>query len=603
MKSYPLKLVLLILLPAALALSFWYSPAWMKLCYGLALFLFGMQSIEEGLNHAAGGTLERLMGRSTATPVKGLLFGMGATFVLQSSTLVSLLTIAFLSAGMIGLAGGIAVILGTNLGATSGIWLLAVAGQSVSLSPAAVPMLIFGILAGFFKGKFKGLGRVLIGIALIFLGIDAIKTGFGDLGGQIDLAAIRVSGVWEVLLFTGIGLLLTVVLQSSHATLILTLAALAGGQISLAQGFAVALGSNVGSSLSTAFVGILGSNRSGQRLAMAHLIFNVVTALLALILWLPMTRGVAAVGDALALNNLLQLALYHTLFNLLGLAVFWFFQVQLANKLVQWLPEKSKTSLADEMPAANQRHAHFLDDNMLRSGDTAVHALWKETGRLNQLSLEVIAQSAFIPESFLFQSDNQPLVAPDQAVLQADARQFYETLIKPLYGELIEFAGKADIDDESYRNRLMLAHVTSLRLVEIVKDGKHLQKNMRNYLQQPDSPVYPDYLHLRHHLLETLRLYRQAVALPWHDPERVDEIALLAQHIEILDTAFRSDMLAKLRGGLTDSWQTTSLMNDITYVKNIGLGLLGILREDVCFPLNKQEEPCLATESESTQPA
>ena len=603
MKSYPLKLVLLILLPAALALSFWYSPAWMKLCYGLALFLFGMQSIEEGLNHAAGGTLERLMGRSTATPVKGLLFGMGATFVLQSSTLVSLLTIAFLSAGMIGLAGGIAVILGTNLGATSGIWLLAVAGQSVSLSPAAVPMLIFGILAGFFKGKFKGLGRVLIGIALIFLGIDAIKTGFGDLGGQIDLAAIRVSGVWEVLLFTGIGLLLTVVLQSSHATLILTLAALAGGQISLAQGFAVALGSNVGSSLSTAFVGMLGSNRSGQRLAMAHLIFNVVTALLALILWLPMTRGVAAVGDALSLNNLLQLVFYYTLFNLLGFAVFWFFQVQLANKLVQWLPEKSKTSLADEMPAANQRHAHFLDDNMLRSGDTAVHALWKETGRLNQLSLEVIAQSAFIPESFLFQSDNQPLAAPDQAVLQADARQFYETLIKPLYGVLIEFAVNADIDDESYRNRFMLAHVTSLRLVEIVKDGKHLQKNMRNYLQQPDSPVYPDYLHLRHHLLETLRLYRQAVALPWHDPERVDEIALLAQHIEILDTAFRSDMLAKLRGGVTDSWQTTSLMNDITYVKNIGLGLLGILREDVCFPLNQQEEPCLAAESESTQSA
>ena len=131
----------------------------------------------------------------------------------------------------------------------------------------------------------------------------------------------------------------------------------------------------------------------------------------------------------------------------------------------------------------------------------------------------------------------------------------------------------------------MLAHVTSLRLVEIVKDGKHLQKNMRNYLQQPESPVYSDYLHLRNHLLETLRLYRQVVALPWHDPERVDATALLAQHIEILDTAFRSDMLAKLRGGLTDSWQTTSLMNDITYVKNIGLGLLDILREDVCFPL------------------
>ena len=584
MKSYPLKLAFFILLPVALAFSFWYSPAWMKLCYGLALFLFGMQSIEEGLNHAAGGTLERLMGKSTSTPTKGLLFGMGATFILQSSTLVSLLTIAFLSAGMIGLAGGIAVILGTNLGATSGIWLLAVAGQSVSLSPAAIPMLIFGILAGFFKGKFKGLGRVLIGIALIFLGIDAIKTGFNDLGGQIDLAAIRVSGILEIFLFTGIGLLLTIVLQSSHATLILTLAALSGGQINLAQAFAVALGSNVGSSLSTAFVGMLGSNRGGQRLAMAHLIFNIVTALLALILWLPMTHAVTKIGEWLAFNNLLQLALYHTLFNLLGLIVFWFFQQQLAQKLTQWLPEKSQGSLDDEMPPANKRHARFLDNNMLRSGDTAVRALWQETARLNALSLEVIAQSAFLPEQALLKHDSTSIPPPDEAVLQADARQFYETLIKPLYGELIEFAGKADIDDESYRNRLMLGHVTSLRLVEIVKDGKHLQKNMRNYLQQPDSPVYPDYLHLRSHLLESLRYYQQAITLPFNDPERIDQTALLAQHIEILDTSFRSDMLAKLRGGLTDSWQTSSLMNDITYVKNIGLGLLGILREDVCFP-------------------
>lgn len=115
------KVVVWLSILLILAYSFWYSPAWLQLCYGLALFLFGMQCIEEGLKSAAGGSLERLMASSTATPLRGVLFGMGATFVLQSSTLVSLLTIAFLSVGLIGLAGGIAVILGTNLGATSGI--------------------------------------------------------------------------------------------------------------------------------------------------------------------------------------------------------------------------------------------------------------------------------------------------------------------------------------------------------------------------------------------------------------------------------------------------------------------------------------------------
>ncbi|SMB84615.1 Na/Pi-cotransporter [Pasteurella testudinis DSM 23072] len=371
-----IKSLLIGLLLIVLAYSFWYSAPWLQLCYGLALFLFGMQCIEEGLHHAAGGTLERMMAKSTATPGKGLLFGMGATFILQSSTLVSLLTIAFLSTGLIGLAGGIAVILGTNLGATSGIWLLALAGQSISLSPAAVPMLVFGILLGFFKAKAKPIGRVLLGIALIFIGIDAIKNGFQDIGSQVEFTGMQVSGMTEIALFSGIGLLLTIVLQSSHATLILTLAALAGGQISLAQAFAIAVGSNVGSSVSTAVVGMLGSERSGQRLALAHLLFNVVTAVLSLLLWLPLTRLVMWLAAWAEMNPLLQLALFHTLFNLLGLVLFWKLQSRLAAQLLSWLPEKSEEGnlLPDDR---QQLQLRYLNDNVLRAGDTAMRALFQ----------------------------------------------------------------------------------------------------------------------------------------------------------------------------------------------------------------------------------
>ncbi|HFC8537760.1 TPA: Na/Pi symporter, partial [Neisseria bacilliformis] len=115
------KYFLFAVLLLALAASFAYSPPWLRLCYGLALFLFGMQNIEEGLRNAAGGRLESWMRASTSTPFKGVLFGTGATLVLQSSTLVALLAMAFLSSGMISLAGGIAIILGTNLGATGGV--------------------------------------------------------------------------------------------------------------------------------------------------------------------------------------------------------------------------------------------------------------------------------------------------------------------------------------------------------------------------------------------------------------------------------------------------------------------------------------------------
>src|SRR5690606_24847705 len=129
-----LRVILLVAAIAVLSWSFWRDPGWLQLCAGLAMFLFGMQCLEEGLRQLAGGRLEQLLARSTGTPARGLLFGVGATVVLQSSTLVSLLTIAFISSGLVGLAGGLAIIFGANLGATSGIWLLALAGQDFSLA-------------------------------------------------------------------------------------------------------------------------------------------------------------------------------------------------------------------------------------------------------------------------------------------------------------------------------------------------------------------------------------------------------------------------------------------------------------------------------------
>ncbi|MCW5580949.1 MAG: Na/Pi cotransporter family protein, partial [Luteimonas sp.] len=306
---------------AVLGWSFWRSAGWLQLCAGLAMFLFGMQCLEEGLRQLAGGRLEQMLARSTRTRGRALLFGVGGTVLLQSSTLVSLLTIAFISSGLIQLAGGIGIILGANLGATSGIWLLALAGQDLSLSPLALPLLVFGVLAGFAGPRSRAAGRVVLGVAFIFLGIDQIKAGFGEVGGGLDMAAVHGGGVSGTLLFVLAGLAVTVVLQSSHATLMLTLAALAGGRLQLEQGLAIAIGSNVGSSVTTAFVGMLGGNRSGQRLALAHALFNVVTALAALLLLVPLTwtvkvlSGLAGFGG----NALLQLALFHTLFNVASL--------------------------------------------------------------------------------------------------------------------------------------------------------------------------------------------------------------------------------------------------------------------------------------------
>ncbi|PJK09952.1 sodium:phosphate symporter [Lysobacteraceae bacterium NML120232] len=572
-KPATFKLLSIVLLLALLGLSFWYSPSWLQLCYGLALFLFGMQCIEEGLHNTAGGTLERLMARSTATPVRGMLFGIGATFLLQSSTLVSLLTMAFLSTGLITLAGGIAVLLGTNLGATSGIWLLALAGQSVSLSPAAIPMLIFGILASFFKGRGKAFGRILVGIALIFLGIDAIKGGFQAVG-EMDLAALKMGGLLEVLMFCLAGLLLTIVLQSSHATLILTLAALAGGQITLMQSFAIAVGSNVGSSISTAFVGMLGSERSGQRLALAHLLFNCITALLSLILWWPLTRLVIYLGELAGMGDLLQLAFFHTLFNLMGLAVFWPWQKQLAEKLCQWLPSTaSEALLADNKPL----RPRYLNANMLRAGDTALQAVLQEVRYFGSVSLEVLARVLYIADDELRAEDapKNPRLPPPP--LPMDAQILYDYQIKPLYSALLDFSSKVDLQDEAQQALLGNAHMAAFQLVEVIKHGKHLQKNLQLNLQNPESPTYPDYLRLRRHLFKTLRQFRQMARLANDNPEWPEKLAAMEEHIARLEV-FRGRVMVKLRNEELDGWQTSSLMNDSNYARRIGQGLMDILQ-------------------------
>lgn len=569
-----LKQILPILILCALALSFWHSAAWMQLCYGLALFLFGMQCIEEGLHNAAGGTLEKLMSRCTATPTKGLLFGIGSTFVLQSSTLMSLLTIAFLSTGMITLAGGLAIIFGTNLGATSGIWFLALAGQSMSLSPAAVPMLVFGILLGFFSQTAKAIGRVLIGIALIFLGIDAIKNGFQAFGGQVDFATMQIGGVSEILLFSLIGFVLTCVLQSSHATLILTLAALANGQISMTQGFAIAIGSNLGSSASTALVGMLSSERSGQRLALAHLLFNGITALISLILWIPLTSLVAKIGAWTQWSPLMQLALFHTFFNALGVAVFWKPQAWLAKKLTQWLPEKASSKL---LPNDSQAiKPLYLQSNMLRSGDTAIRAVFQEIQHLSHVSLEVICHAIFAPTQQLYAS-NETLAAP-VAPFELNVQTFYEWQIKPLYSDILDFTSKIDVQNDMHQqDKLTTAHMVAFQMVEIVKESKHLQKNMQRYLLDCESNMCHDYQHLREHIFIMLQRFRNAEQFEFESPEWSAYLTELNEYAEYLET-YRQRVLMKLRQNELDSWQVSSLMNDINYAQRICLGLLDILR-------------------------
>ncbi|KQN98588.1 sodium:phosphate symporter [Stenotrophomonas sp. Leaf70] len=581
-RTVNLRILLALAAAALLAWSFWHNGAWLQLCAGLAVFLFGMQILEEGLKQLAGGSLERLLARGTSTPLRGLLFGVAGTAALQSSTLVSLLAIAFISSGLIQLAGGIAIIFGANLGATSGIWLLALAGQNLSLSPLALPMLVFGVLAGIAGERGKAAGRVVLGVALVFLGIDQIKAGFDGFGGGFDLAARGGGGMGAMALFVLGGLLLTVVLQSSHATLMLTLAALASGQLQLEQSLAIAIGSNVGSSVSTAAVGMLGGNRSGQRLALAHVLFNMVTALLAFALLVPLTWLVAGLAGLAGFggNPLLQLALFHTLFNAGGVALFWPWQGRLAQALRRWLPERSDTIAGGGIERVRARH---LSDQALESADAAAAAVALELEHLGGLSVEVICQALCLPVEALDAG------APDPTLLEArpdgscrDAETLYQQRVKGVYGDLLRFMGRLEVVLDADHQRFWSgSQAVAARMVDAVKDAKHLQKNLGQRLQDADSPLRAAYVELRGHLFGQLHGLRRIAQLPAGGAAgrqaRQEGLEALDRQAAQFDAAFRQRLFAAVKQDHLDGLQAGSLLNDLGYVRRIHASLRDVV--------------------------
>ena len=575
---------LIVLAFAALAWSFWYSPGWLVLCAGLALFLFGMQSLEQGLKSLAGGKLEHMLARSTATSFKGLLFGTAATFVLQSSTLVSLLTIAFLSAGLISLAGSIAVLFGANLGATSGIWLLALAGQNISMSKVAMPLLVFGVLLGFSGDKGKAIGRFLLGISLIFLGIDEIKEGFSSFG-DLRLDRYSAQGMQGALLFIGVGTLITVVLQSSHATLMLTLAALASQQLELTQALSIAIGSNVGSAVSTGVMGMIGSARSGQRLAVAHMVFNCTTAVIAFFLLAPMTWLVILATGWMGMghNTLIQLAMFHTLFNVMGVLVFWPFQQQLARALERWLPDLQEPAVliaTGYEQAAHTTRARYLKPAALQTVESASSAVSKELQHMGRLALEVVAHALYAPPDMraaLEREDADLRQRLQQQAINADV--LYKTHIKGVYADLLEFMGSmVQPLSTAQQDFWQSSQVAAFQLVEAVKDAHRLQRNMHKFLQGPeDDAARSSYLELRLHLLQTLRDMHTLSVADIPEAQWVQELQALDESIAAFDAQFRKHLFASIRAGLLDSLTASSLMNDLGFAQSIIQGLRQVL--------------------------
>jgi len=234
----------------ALAIVLIYNPNFKTIAAGVAILLFGMIMLEEGFRVFTKGPLQNLLKKATDKLYKSITVGAFVTALIQSSSLVSIITISFISAGLISLAGGMGLIFGANIGTTATAWLVAGFGLKIKISALAMPMLVFGIIFSFQKkASLKGIGNVLAGLGFFFLGVHYMKEGFDVFKEYIDLTQYAVPGFLGVIIYTGVGILITTILQSSSATLALILTALSAGQIDYENALALAIGANVGTTI------------------------------------------------------------------------------------------------------------------------------------------------------------------------------------------------------------------------------------------------------------------------------------------------------------------------------------------------------------------
>lgn len=560
-----------ILLPtifAILAYGFWLSTDFKTISAGVAIFLFGMLSLEEGFRSLTGGLLERLLRTTTNRLWKSLSFGFFTTTLMQSSSLVSVITISFLSAGLISLVAGIGIIFGANLGTTTGAWLIAGFGLKVNIASYAMPMVVFGVILIFQKTKqLKGLGYVLAGLGFLFLGIHYMKEGFDAFRDTIDLTKYAVSGYTGVILYTLLGLVATVIMQSSHATLVLIIAALASQQITYENALALAIGANLGTTI-TAILGAIGSNVDGRRLAGAHLIFNLVTAAIAIGLIFQLTQLVDIISSHIGIASddyTLKLALFHSIFNALGIIIMLPFIKPLVRLLQTVLHPKEWTTA----------QPRYLNSSAIELADTAIEAARKETLHLYDNAYEIIAAGLGLNTQEL--RSEQPLrevTGKKFRYVALDIDEQYTVNIKSLYADIIGFISRArPVITSVQADDMYSIRAAGKYIVEAIKATKHLQKNLAQYVNTNEKAIADEYLRIRHELARVLRRL-ESIREQGDDSAVVLSLDALKIEMKENDTQLLTRLDKLIRDDVVTAGIATSLINDSGYAYEVTKNLV-----------------------------
>jgi phosphate:Na+ symporter len=532
-----------------------------NLLIGLGIFLFGMMQLERSIETLSGRWVKVWLERSTNNSLSSIFAGTTITAIVQSSSMVSLVVLAFASAGIMPLFNAIGVLLGANLGTTFTGWVVATLGFKLNLTAAALPAIGVGSLIQVFgdkQAKVKAGGAMLFGLGLLLFGLSLMKDAVGNLPQQIELETLRDMGPISYLLM---GIVLTAIIQSSSASMMIALTALHSGIIDLPAAAALVIGADLGTT-STTILGSLNGSAIKRQLALAHLLFNVFVDMLAFLLLLPALPWLLQWFDMS--DPLYSLVLFHSTFNLFGLCIF----VPILHPYAKWIgqrfvSDKPSSALID-VPTA-------VPEVAIKACQQHTRALLFAAVNLNlrNLKLNIPPQSPSVTEQELFNANHEHS--------QSFERR-YETL-KQREGELLHYASQLQQQplNNNQSNTINTLLSCTRYAVYSVKTLKDIRANLME-LRHALEPTLQDFS--LEYQADLRPFYEQLLTLltqPHDENYLKEQLLLLNRQNEQLNQQLDSKI--RNHGGLNniESEQLSTLLNINREIWHSGSNLIQAL--------------------------
>ena len=522
---------------------------------GIAIFIIGMFFMQDGFKQLSGGILEKLLEKFTSNTLYAIATGFLSTSVVQSSTIITLIVVSFLSAELLTLVQAVGIVFGSNVGSTTTAWIVSSLGVDVKISTYAFPMLVFGVVLRFFKSNgVKGSGNVLLGLGFIFLGISYMKDGFDIMKNSIDLASYAMEGYLGIIVYILIGILITVVIQSSAATLAIVITALNADSITYVNAIALAIGANVGTTLTT-ILASFASNENGKRVALIHFLFNLISATFITILiyqFIDLTDFIAPFLGVSDNNYGMKLALFHTIFSVTG--------VILLTPAISLLVKLSEKLIQKKVSSASK--PKYLNQSVLSNPDASLAALRKEIINLYENCQKAMLHALNIHTTGLTRETLKVQLAKELTIIDTDIDEIYQKNLKALYSEIVKFSSFAQENMFDFQHKKVdeLKRAAVL-LVEVLRDTRDIQRNVNFYLKSKNEYIKEEYNILRKELAEML-IDINTLSMLENDSDQLTQFELIKTELAHNDLASSEELDTLIREDKIKATMATSYMND-----------------------------------------